>query len=80
MIDSAATNVCSVSDLLHKNKLDDGQIRKNPKIDWKIIAEFDDLLSKMPENMRPKQGADYGIAHPFERQPAILNRSEKDVR
>ncbi len=46
-----------------------GILKKNPKIDWRLLEEYERLIAESGGAIRSrKRGADYNIAHPLARK------------
>lgn len=54
-------------------------LRKNRKVDQKVVAAAGMLQNKMPEGAKPKQGSDYRISPALGGQSITLVRREKGV-
>jgi len=55
-------------------------LKKNPKIDQKVVSAVDTLWKKLPESERPKQGSDYNLSPPFGGQLLTIVLCGKDIR
>ena len=44
-------------------------LKQNPRIDIKVVKEYERLEKQVPEMFAPKKGADYRLTHPFDNAP-----------
>jgi hypothetical protein len=49
-------------------------LKKNPKVDPKVVAAVDALLEKLPDSAKPRRGSDYRIEPPLGGRALALNR------
>ena len=49
----------------HEQKVDGSTIKNNPKIDRRLLAEYEHLIAASKGVIRVTQGADYNLAHPL---------------
>lgn len=49
--------------------------KRNPRIDTKVVKDFERLGKEVPEGFAPKKGANYGLTHPMD--TAILTRRSR---
>ena len=49
----------------HERKVSKNIIKNNPKIDHRLLAEYERLVAASKGVVPIKQGADYNIAHPL---------------
>ena len=56
-----------VADVKNKatEKTDTNILKKNPKIDWRLLEEYERLIAPVRDFFPVKQGADYRLSHPF---------------
>lgn len=59
------------------NTFDAEVLKKNPKVDPKVVSAIDTLEKKLPETEKPKQGSDYKLSPPLGGQSLAIVRGRK---
>lgn len=49
-----------------QTKISKKHLKSCPLVDMKVIEEYEALIKSLPEELRPKPGANYTLTHPFE--------------
>ncbi|GEM_PF-3294850 len=54
-------------------------LKKNRRIDQKVISAIDALRKQLPESAQPKQGSDYRLSPPFGGKALTSSRCGKEI-
>ena len=71
--------ISSPVEVVEKNTSDNTEtniLKNNPKIDYRLLAEYERLIAASQGVIHIKQGADYNIAHPLARPTDTYHRGQ----